>query len=72
MLKAECPLCDADGKPYVVRIAATPAREIGPPICPKHKQPLDIDFPPEMDEGEDGPRRIAGSRLNGLDFWLCH
>lgn len=32
MLKAEC----QPGCAYVVRVAETPAREIGPPHCPKH------------------------------------
>jgi hypothetical protein len=53
MLKAECLKCEEEGKPYVARIAATPAREIGPPICPKHNEPMAVDFPEDEGEAED-------------------
>jgi hypothetical protein len=49
MLKAECPECAKTDKPYIVRIAAGPAREIGPPHCPKHGV-MAIVFPPEDEE----------------------
>ena len=36
MLKAECPKCAKGDKPYLVRISASTARDIGPPHCPLH------------------------------------
>jgi hypothetical protein len=49
MLKAEC---EADGHGYVVRVAASHVRNDGPPICPKHKQPMTVDLP-EIEDGEE-------------------
>jgi hypothetical protein len=42
MLKAEC---TADGCGYIIRIAAKWAHDPGPPQCPKHGQPLAVEFP---------------------------
>jgi hypothetical protein len=50
MLKAECPECAKEDKPYIVRLAATSARKPGPPICPRHGQALHVEFPPEDEE----------------------
>jgi hypothetical protein len=49
MLKAECRQCEKGEKPYVVRIAAGPAREIGPPHCPRHGA-MKVEFPPDDDD----------------------
>lgn len=52
MLKAECLECAKDDKPYIIRIAAAPAREIGVPNCPKHGVLLSVDWPAEDEQGE--------------------
>jgi hypothetical protein len=52
MLKAECPQCAKDDKPYIIRIATAPAREIGVPKCPKHGVMLSVDWP-EDEHGEE-------------------
>ncbi|MBV8890874.1 MAG: transcription elongation protein SprT [Acidobacteria bacterium] len=67
MLKAEC---DIDGHGYVVRVAATHVRNDGPPICPRHKQPMTVDLPadeaaeqPAQEEKpETSPRRARSRR----------
>jgi hypothetical protein len=51
MLKAECLECAKGDKPYIVRIAAAPAREIGVPHCPKHGE-MSIEWPAEDEQGE--------------------
>jgi hypothetical protein len=48
MLKAEC---EVDGCGYVVRVAASHVRNIGPPHCPKHGA-MTVDLPAET-EGEE-------------------
>jgi hypothetical protein len=60
MLKAECPECAKTDMPYIIRIAATPAREIGIPNCPKHGVLLFVDWPedepatePESDDAAE-------------------
>ncbi|WP_158920910.1 SprT-like domain-containing protein [Acidisphaera sp. S103] len=58
MLKASCP---DETCPYVVRIAATPAREIGPPHCPKHGAMV-VEWP-ESEELQAG----EGAGLPDLD-----
>jgi hypothetical protein len=50
MLKAEC---EIDGHGYIVRVALSHVRTDGPPICPKHKEPMTVDLPD--DEGEQEP-----------------
>ena len=50
MLKAEC---EVEGHGYVVRVAASHVRKDGPPICPKHKEPMAVDMP--EDEAEEEP-----------------
>jgi hypothetical protein len=52
MLKAECLECAKDDKPYIIRIAAAPAREIGIPNCPKHGGMLSVDWPAEDEQGD--------------------
>lgn len=47
LLKAECPF---DGCGYLVRVAAKPVRDKGPPHCPAHGA-MTVDLPPEA-EGE--------------------
>jgi hypothetical protein len=47
MLKAEC---EAEGCPYVVRVAASHVRNLGPPHCPKHGA-MAVDLPAD-DEAE--------------------
>jgi hypothetical protein len=49
MLKAECPECAKEDRPYNVRIAASTAREIGAPHCPKHGA-MTVEFPPETED----------------------
>jgi hypothetical protein len=49
MLKAEC---EVDGHGYVVRVAASHVRKDGPPICPKHKEPMTVDLPAEAEAEE--------------------
>ena len=49
-LKAECADCEQAGKPYLVRISATTARELGPPLCPTHKAPLHVHWPKDEPE----------------------
>lgn len=58
MLKAEC---EVDGHGYVVRVAASHVRKDGPPICPKHREPMTVDLPPEAEaeEAEAGELREA-------------
>ncbi len=46
MLKAECQVPECG---YVVRVAAKPAREIGPPHCPKHGA-MRVEFPADDDD----------------------
>ena len=48
MLKAEC---EAEGCDYIVRVAASHVRNIGPPHCPKHGA-MTVDLPAERD-GEE-------------------
>jgi hypothetical protein len=48
MLKAAC---RHESCAFVVRVAATPAREIGPPHCPKHGEML-IEWPEDEEPGE--------------------
>ena len=60
MLKAECTLA---GCGFVVRVAAKPVREIGPPHCPKHGA-MAVEF-----NGDDEETEIQSEdrdRLNGL------
>jgi hypothetical protein len=45
-LKAECLECAGEGKPYIVRIFATSARDPGPPLCPKHGA-MKVEWPAE-------------------------
>jgi hypothetical protein len=58
MLKAEC---EVDNHGYVVRVAASHVRNDGPPICPKHKQPMTVDLPEDEagEEPETGELREA-------------
>jgi hypothetical protein len=51
MLKAEC---EVDGHGYIVRVAASHVRTDGPPICPKHKEPMTVDMPEDDSEEEQG------------------
>jgi len=55
MLKAECRAKDCG---YVVRVASKPAREIGPPHCPKHG-PMTVEFPPEDEPEEEIPAKAG-------------
>jgi hypothetical protein len=48
MLKAEC---EVEGCGYVVRVAASHVRNIGPPHCPKHGA-MAVDLPEDMGEEE--------------------
>jgi hypothetical protein len=48
-LKAEC---EIDGHGYIVRVALSHVRTDGPPICPKHKEPMTVDLPAEDEAGE--------------------
>jgi hypothetical protein len=48
MLKAAC---REESCAFVVRVAATPAREIGPPHCPRHGEML-IEWPEDEEPGE--------------------
>lgn len=36
MLKVSCPHCEAEGTPYIARMAKSQIDRLGPPICPKH------------------------------------
>jgi hypothetical protein len=47
MLKASC---REESCPFLVRVAATPVREIGPPHCPKHGEML-VDWPEDEEHG---------------------
>jgi hypothetical protein len=55
MLKAEC---EVDGHGYIVRVAASHVRTDGPPICPKHKEPMTVDLP-EDDSGAEPESEAA-------------
>jgi hypothetical protein len=48
MLKAECEVEDCG---YVVQVAASHVRNIGPPHCPKHG-PMTVDLPAESEDEE--------------------
>jgi hypothetical protein len=48
MLKAEC---EVEGCGYLVRVAASHVRNIGPPHCPKHG-PMTVAFPVESEVEE--------------------
>src|SRR5271154_1583589 len=50
MLKAEC---EIDGHGYIVRVAASHVRTDGPPICPKHREPMMVDLPEDEEAGSD-------------------
>jgi hypothetical protein len=54
MHKAEC-LTKSCG--YVVRVAAKPVRDIGPPHCPKHGA-MTVSLPPEEATDEDESENI--------------
>ena len=58
MLKAEC---EIDSHGYIVRVAASHVRRDGPPICPKHREPMAVDLPEDEagDETEEGEMREA-------------
>jgi hypothetical protein len=47
MLKA---LCSVDGCGFLVRVAAKPVKDIGPPHCPKHGA-MTVDLAPDDDAG---------------------
>ena len=65
MLKAEC---ETEGCGYIVRVAASHVRNIGPPHCPKHGA-MAVDLPADGEaEKPENRRAIQGSRLNGLKF----
>ena len=49
MLKAEC---EVEGCPYVVRVAASHVRNIGPPHCPKHGA-MTVDLPADDEGGQE-------------------
>ncbi len=36
MLKVSCPHCEAEGTPYIARMAKAQIDRLGPPVCPKH------------------------------------
>jgi hypothetical protein len=48
MLKAHC---DIDDCSFVVRVAAQPVKDIGPPHCPKHGAMI-VDLPPDDQSGD--------------------
>ncbi len=50
MLKAAC---RDEACSFVVRVASTPVREIGPPHCPKHGEML-VEWPEDEDSGDAG------------------
>jgi hypothetical protein len=50
MLKASC---QDENCTFVVRLAATPAREIGSPHCPKHGE-MTVEWPENEDTGDSG------------------
>ena len=65
MLKAEC---ETEGCGYIVRVAASHVRNMGPPHCPKHGA-MAVDLPADGEaEKPENRRAIQGSRLNGLNF----
>ena len=47
-LKATCPECVRAGGDYKCRIAGSYVKDPGPPLCPKHKCALDVEWPQEM------------------------
>ena len=57
MLKA---CCTADNCTFIVRVAAQPVKEIGPPHCPKHGM-MTVEFPPDMGNEPDGTSGTAAS-----------
>src|SRR5258708_1440816 len=58
MLKAEC---TEESCTFVVRVAATPAREIGPPHCPKHGA-MTVQWP---EDGDSAP--VSGSQTEAAE-----
>ena len=63
MLKAECPQCEKDGAPYLLRIAAAPVRRLGPPICPKHRGAMRCELPPVDDETADDIEEVEATAV---------
>lgn len=65
-LKAECAECEQAGKPYLVRISATTARELGPSLCPTHKASLHVHWPKDDPEAvqQDQPAKEIVERVS--------
>ena len=57
MLKA---VCEIEGHGYIVRVALSHVRTDGPPICPKHREPMTVDLPDDVgDEEPDAEMKEA-------------
>jgi hypothetical protein len=62
MLKAEC---QHEACAFVVRVAATPVKEIGPPHCPKHGE-MHVEWP-EDEEAEEAEAIFADAEREVAD-----
>ena len=63
LLKAcECVECAKGAVPYILRITATPLREVGPPHCPKHGA-ISVELPDDEEMGRDLPEQPAEPEL---------
>jgi hypothetical protein len=63
MLKA---ICSNESCAFLVRVAATPVREIGPPHCPKHGAMI-VAWPEDEEAGEEGEEGEAEAIFAGDD-----
>lgn len=61
LIKAEC---SVEGCGYNVRMTALWIRDLGPPICPRHGDPLIVEAAPADIEQEAADETDAGERLN--------
>ena len=61
MLKAEC---EVEGRGFIVRVAASQVKNVGPPLCPKHGA-MSVDLPEDEgeQEAEAGELRSCLNRL---------
>jgi hypothetical protein len=61
MLKIECLECERNGKPYVARMAATSARDPGPPSCPRHAVAMFVHWPEDEEASPESDQEIFAS-----------
>ena len=59
-VKAECPECASEDKPYIVRLSAASARDPGPPHCPKHGA-MKIEWPAEEEQSSEADSAAAAT-----------